>query len=733
MSEREAPVAKIAEVERRDERIAAARRRHAEDCAHALEHRCETVEGSQPRRIERPVWTVEDVDAGPDGLTADWDDDDLPDAVLEALEAVKAVEQEIGFGLGHHYRDPAFPLDEQHRVAIDGWIDYCLDICDALTTEQRQCWIDEYQFFGVAPPSPEEVRIKANFAIQKQLGAALVLTDSHGRPKADTARRQLAAGLLSDSELAEMYDEEFAKAMSYTPDEHGRFGAGVEVAESLKWSGVYDEYGQFRDPPLPDQSHLRRPGVLYHPVIHAEWSGWKAGTDGWAPLYGWEAGGWVDESDKAPKFAPLTERGYLDVLLGLKVGMRWNLRAARVEIVADGSPADVAERMPKRWTSIDDRNEAMLKAIFAERYVGEMHKPWRLSQRLWTDYRNAILSQNEIDPFVEWLESLPDWDGQERIELVLTRLGAPDDDLTAWASRYLFVAPIQRALEPGCALHEIPVLIGGQGIGQSVTIERLIPPEHRFDWHGDSLNLAEDHQKQAEAIQGRVLVEVSEMAGSTRAEIDSLKAFLTRTNDGQHRAAYARNPEPRPRRCAFVGTTNDTNPLPNDPTGNRRFVVVDCTSGTPVEASEQIAWIDGCRVDLWAEAWERHGRGEWPTARLPETLKPQQADRNAEYRYSDSTMEEWLESLAPAAAKEPDGGFTMRQIASRLGLTDGPSGQMVLSGRDQTRITKALKALGWERGRSTAPGDRSRRWRPPTSPLPVSEPPQPPKADLEPF
>lgn len=77
------------------------------------------------------------------------------------------------------------------------------------------------------------------------------------------------------------------------------------------------------------------------------------------------------------------------------------------------------------------------------------------------------------------------------------------------------------------------------------------------DLFNDGLHLAADPRIRAEALQGRAIVEASEMAGSTRAEMESLKAFLSRTDDGGQRMAYRRNPEAMPRRCIIVGTSNN--------------------------------------------------------------------------------------------------------------------------------------------------------------------------------
>ena len=99
-------------------------------------------------------------------------------------------------------------------------------------------------------------------------------------------------------------------------------------------------------------------------------------------------------------------------------------------------------------------------------------------------------------------------------------------------------------------------------------------------WFSDGLSFHDDQKAKAEALQGMVLVEASEMTGSTKAEVETIKRFLSRTNDSI-RLTYRRDPSPLLRRCMIVGTTNDPRCLPNDASGNRRFLPVPCTAGDP--------------------------------------------------------------------------------------------------------------------------------------------------------
>ena len=214
---------------------------------------------------------------------------------------------------------------------------------------------------------------------------------------------------------------------------------------------------------------------------------------------------------------------------------------------------------------------------------------------------NSILHGREVDPFRTWIEALPAWDKVERLSTWLGRAFRTNDDaLSRWCSRYVFLGAVERTYKPGSKLDVLPVLVGPQGAGKS-SVLALAFPEDRPEWFSDQLNLAADPKVRAEALQGVVMVEVAEMTGSTRAEIQSLKAFLSRTNDGGIRLAWRRNPEPMPRRCILIGTSNEAECLPNDWTGLRRFLVVEVDPHERGAAGAREVMLAE-RDMLWAEA-----------------------------------------------------------------------------------------------------------------------------------
>jgi hypothetical protein len=87
----------------------------------------------------------------------------------------------------------------------------------------------------------------------------------------------------------------------------------------------------------------------------------------------------------------------------------------------------------------------------------------------------------------------------------------------------------------------------------------------------------------AEKLQGYWILEIGELAGMKKADIDKVKAFISRQDD-KYRASFGRRVTPHPRQCIFFGTTNSQNGYLRDITGNRRFWTV----RTPVLAMEAL-------------------------------------------------------------------------------------------------------------------------------------------------
>ena len=299
------------------------------------------------------------------------------------------------------------------------------------------------------------------------------------------------------------------------------------------------------------------------------------------------------------------------------------------------------------------------------------------------DWRVALSSLEATtlrDPFLVWLQSRPAWDGTPRIGTFLgDHFGAADTPLNQWGSAQLLLGAVARTCAPGCKLDVSVVLVGAQGIGKSSLLAELFPPALRakFGWFSDALDLSQSAKCQAESMERRVLIEASEMSGRTKADLELLKAFLTRVEDGGNRAAYATNPRQVLRRCVIVGTTNDQRSLPNDPAGLRRFLPIQLERGIDVESL-----MAKLRDQMWAEAmatWQAHGLDG---VRLPRGLHTEQAAQAEEHRDADTEWEDFVIANPPLAEGSPLAFFM--QHAALAGL---PTTGRVASITGQARST----------------------------------------------
>ena len=246
---------------------------------------------------------------------------------------------------------------------------------------------------------------------------------------------------------------------------------------------------------------------------------------------------------------------------------------------------------------------------------------------------------------------------------------------------------IWRAYHPGLKLDEMPVLIGKGGLGKS-TAARFMLPADRGEWFSDGLYLAADSKVRAEALQGRVVVEAAEMQGSTRADLESLKAFLSRTDDGAVRLAYRKDPELLLRRCVIIGTADRNEPLPNDQ-NLRRFVPVYLDAGKPARIRE---YLDGNRTQLWAEALYLYGQGV--EARLPDDLKGLQSEATDRARSRDTVIEDAVSEWTWG-----NDGFTMAELAAGVHLIDSNDKGARLRMDQQHRLGNVLESLGYSKRR----------------------------------
>lgn len=336
-------------------------------------------------------------------------------------------------------------------------------------------------------------------------------------------------------------------------------------------------------------------------------------------------------------------------------------------------------RKPGLWRDEDD--EALSQWVFAE--YGVMFAPAVCARVV-----SVVALERAFSPVRDYLEALR-WDGVARLDGMLARYaGAADTPYTQAIGAKWMISAAARAMVPGCQADSMLVLEGAQGAGKSSFFRILASSSYFTD------DLADPGSKDAaEQLNGTWIVEMAELSSMRKADVETLKSFITRKVD-RFRPAYGRHVEERPRACIFGGTTNETEYL-KDATGNRRFWPV-ATRTFDLEALERD------RDQLWAEAVHRFRAGEaWFVAKdsaVWDDLQAEQAERLERDAWQ-GRVEEYAEARAGAGVSVDN------LLGDCLGVELAHIGQ-----REVQRVGRIMAAMGWVRRRVLAPGGK-RHWR----------------------
>ena len=320
--------------------------------------------------------------------------------------------------------------------------------------------------------------------------------------------------------------------------------------------------------------------------------------------------------------------------------------------------------VPREWADVDD----------IELMIEFQRNLWMHSIKAFT-IREAIqtyANRNHRNEPKDWMETLQ-WDGESRIESFFSRgLGAePNSIYNLAASRNFWLSLVARAYQPGCKVDNMVILEGGQGKFKSTALNRIAG-----DWY------AECHESVTSkdfylVLQGKLLVEISELEAFGKAETNAIKRVITCRSD-RFRPPYGRLAQDFPRRSVFVGTTNDTSYL-KDHTGARRF--------WPVKIGNiDLEYVTTNRDQLFAEAVHRYkaSEGWWD---MPEA----QAKEEQEKRFQTDDWEEVIRTYVESLI-EPN-TTSLRVAINCLGLEVADADPRV-----KNRICKVLHRIGWEPG-----------------------------------
>ena len=190
----------------------------------------------------------------------------------------------------------------------------------------------------------------------------------------------------------------------------------------------------------------------------------------------------------------------------------------------------------------------------------QRHGLEKLSKSTAHDAVDLRADERPFHPIRDWLSALV-WDLRPRLDAwVSTYLGAEDSPYTSAIGAMFLTAMVARIFEAGSKCDYMMVLEGKQGARKSTACAIL-----GDRWFTDSLPDITAGKDVSQHLRGKWLVEIPEMSAMSKADHAALKAFISRPVE-RYRPPYGRREVVEPRRCVFVGTTNQSRYL-RDETG----------------------------------------------------------------------------------------------------------------------------------------------------------------------
>lgn len=280
--------------------------------------------------------------------------------------------------------------------------------------------------------------------------------------------------------------------------------------------------------------------------------------------------------------------------------VRQELNDAPVEVVA---PAELETRPERNLRNRLIVAEGFMKQFYDFRYneitatieyrdkrVKEGFKPW--DQRAWAKLfhefgkNNIDIPENRLDgmimspdvsvnydPFKEYFNLLPEWDGVDYIGDFMSKVYLVDEGqraemvqtFTKW-----FVAMVASLYDDRAVNQTCFVLQGPQAAFKTTFLNSLVPSVYAMDYlYSAKFNFeSKDHIKY---LGTKWLINLDELATFGRTDVGMLKSVLTQDRVVL-RLPYGKADVHMWRRASFCGSINEESFL-TDETGNRRFLI----------------------------------------------------------------------------------------------------------------------------------------------------------------
>lgn len=455
-----------------------------------------------------------------------------------------------------------------------------------------------------------------------------------------------------------------ALASTHHPQAFALWDEWSKASSKYEEEDQYKNWQSFREQKYPDHDGPRiTMGSLFKTAKDA----------GWDRSAGWQQGLLLSQQGN-PLACPSNIALILRHTPLWKDALRFNLFSGQIEYGIPTFDAFGRGLPPPNWSDVDDLTLAD--------YLRATH---RMAVTQLSHCAQAVLAvahDARYDPITTWLESLPAWDGIERLpSFFVDHCNASPSVYTSFCGISWFVSLIARAYQPGCQLDTVVVMQGPEGAKKTSTLRLIGGPWYK------AISPSFESKDLLLALQSAWLGELAELDPFSRSGQARIAAILTTIQD-DYRPSYGRHEVHQLRRTVFCGTTNESSFIATQH-GGRRFLPI-------AVATINVEGIAASLPQLFAEALVRYRRHEpwWITN---ETLQTEATLRREDVREFDL----WEISITRFCEENP-GEVSLDDIFGPRCL-DVP-----IERRNRglvARVSPILKRLGYEKMRRRSPDD----------------------------
>jgi len=366
-------------------------------------------------------------------------------------------------------------------------------------------------------------------------------------------------------------------------------------------------------------------------------------------------------------------------------GLRFRCAGAKTDdyitaMVANGIKLrlnTMSDRVEVRGEPVTDIGESV---IINRLFDCDLHGEAKMRRAM-----HEAANRNKYHPVRVYLDSLV-WDGKDHFAALMGKLETSSPMADVFFKKWL-IGAIAKVLNG--EQNFMLVLVAAQGIGKS-RLARWFAPLQRLFYEGA---IRPDDKDSLLRLLNNWIWEVAELDATTRKSDRSSLKHIVSAKMVKIRVPYGRYDIEKPAAASFIGTVNpDGTGFLNDPSGNRRFAIVEL---------DGIDWsyTDIDIAQLWAQVYAMYKAGEaWELTPDEQTAQNETNERHTTRAF----IEDVLDANFVFDPEDTKSFFTTNDLVSLLEGMGLKQAQFRIKGDLYTAMAKR----GIERSRRRVDGKR---------------------------